>query len=429
MTRNLWRRAALLAGVIGLSVFAGCREELEGGAGCPLLCSSEAAVLRDTVLEAIEFDTTLTGFPLAGLNASVLVATRGDSLVTRGVFRFDLLPRTFAVNNSATTDSIRAVDSTFLVFRLDSSGARGSAPVTIEAYDVDTTDSDSVRAVVASLFRPSRLLGSRTVPRDSLRDSLRLRLADSLVARKISGGQRLRVGLAVRSTDGAQMVVSALVAGGTGMRLQFDPRGDTIYAPTQVQLTSLTPEDNVDFANAYQAYTLPVTGTAAPARDEWAVGGIPGRRAYLRFRIPRNIQDSSTIVRAQLLLTQRPSRAVDGGRGVTLVGYIGSATTAVTDLARAAALASVGQDQQTGVLLIDTLRVLPADSGVRTISVVSVVRAWASLDSTVTRAIIFGTNSEGISGQELRFASTRAPLAQRPRLRITYQPRREFGLP
>jgi hypothetical protein len=420
---------ALLAGVVGLSAFAGCREQLDGGASCPLLCPAEPAVLRDTLLEAVELDTTLVGFPLAGLNASVLVASRGDTLVTRGVFRFDLLPRTFAVNNSATTDTIRAVDSTFFVFLLDSAGSRGTGNVTIEAYDVDTTDSDSSAAVVRSLFRPDRLLGSRTVPRDSLRDSLRLRLNDSLVAIKAREGRRLRIGLAVRGTGGAQMVVRALVANGTGVRVQFDARGDTIYAPLQNVLTSLTPTDNVDFANAYQAYTVPVITTPLPARDEWAVGGIPGRRSYLRFRIPRGIQDSSTIVRAQLLLTQRRSPSVDATRGITLVGYVGNATTVVTDLSRAAALASLGRDLLTGALVIDTLRVAPSDTGLRVISVVSVVRSWATLDSTVPRAIIFGTDLEGISGQELRFASIRAPASQRPRLRITYQPRREFGLP
>jgi hypothetical protein len=418
------RRLLVLAGVgIGVGL-AGCAESLEGGAGCPLLCPTEPAQLRDTVLNAIELDTMLVGFPLPGIASSILVATRGDSLVTRGVLRFDLIPRTFSVNNSATTDTIRSVDSTFLVIRLDSAYSRGRAPVTIEAYDVDTLESDSVSAVVRGLFRPNRLLGSRTLTVDSLRDSIRVRLSDSVIATKIRDGRRLRVGLAVRSTDGAQIRVITSASGTVGVRVQYDPRGDTIYSPVQAQLTSDTPTDNVDFANAYAAYTLPVIGSAPPLRDEWAVGGIPGRRAYLRFRIPANIQDSSTIVRAQLLLTQRRSPSVDATLPMTMVGYQGVATAAVTDLTRAAALAAFASPS-----LVDTLRVSPADTGVRAISVVPVLREWATLDQNVPRVIVLGLDQEGVAPQELRFASLEAAPAFRPRLRITYQPRRDFGLP
>jgi hypothetical protein len=421
------RRLLLLTAVSVATGLAGCAESLEGGAGCPLLCPTEPAQLRDTVISAIELDTMLVGFPLPGIVTSVLVASRGDSLVSRGVLRFDVIPRTFAVNNSATTDSIRSIDSTFLVLSVDSTYSRGRAPVTIEAYDIDTLESDSVSAVVRTLFRPDRLLGTRTLVRDSLRDSIRVRLSDSLVAAKIRDGRRLRLGLALRSSDGAQLRVLTSVAGVAAVRVQYDPRGDTVYAPVRAQLFSETPTDNVDFANAYSAYTLAVVGSSAPPRDEWGIGGVPGRRVYLRFRIPPSIQDSSTIVRAQLLLTQRRSPSVDGTVGTTIVGYIGNATSAVTDLTRATSLASFAQDA--AGLLIDTLRVAPADTGARAISVVSVVRQWAVLDKSVQRAIVLGIDQEGVAPQELRFASLEAAPAFRPRLRITYQPRRDFGLP
>jgi hypothetical protein len=149
---------------------------------------------------------------------------------------------------------------------------------------------------------------------------------------------------------------------------------------------------------------------------------------YLRFRIPPSIQDSSTIVRAQLLLTQRRNRSVDETVPTTVVGYIGNATSAVTDLTRATSLASFAQDAF-GQLLIDTLRVAPADTGARAISVVSVVRQWAFLERNVPRVIVLGVDQEGVAPQELRFASLEAAPAVRPRLRITYQPRRDFGLP
>jgi hypothetical protein len=424
--RRLLRLVTL--GIVGAAALvAGCQEQLEGGSGCPVLCPAEPGLLRDTILEAVELDTTLVGFPTIGLNPSVLVAARGDTLETRGIFRFDLLPRTFRPNNGVTDDSVRAVDSTFLVLRLDSSAVRGRQPITVEAFDVDTAESDSVSSVVASLFRPDRLLGRRTLPADSLRDSVRIRLVDSLVAAKVRGQRRLRVGVALRSADGAQIRVGAYAGGVSTVRVDFDPLGDTTYAPLRVALQSATPEDNVDFATAYSAYTLPIRGTARPPRGEWSVGGVPGRRAYLRFRIPAAIQDSSTIVRAQLLLTQRRAPVVDATRPITLRPYVGVAAAVVTDLFRAAALASLAD----GILTppVDTLRVAPADTGLRTLSVVGVVRSWALLDRTLPRVLVFGLEQEGVTGQELRFGSTAAVPSQRPRLRITYQPRREFGLP
>jgi hypothetical protein len=95
----------------------------------------------------------------------------------------------------------------------------------------------------------------------------------------------------------------------------------------------------------------------------------------------------------------------------------------VTDLSRAAFLASP--------FAIDTLRVAPADSGVRQIEMAAAVRQWSLAGTTFgqQRAIILRSTVEGASAFEVQFFSTEADVALRPRLRISYSLRSSFGIP
>jgi hypothetical protein len=58
------------------------------------------------------------------------------------------------------------------------------------------------------------------------------------------------------------------------------------------------------------------------------------------------------------------------------------------------------------------------------------VRAWQFVGPTNTsRAVVLRAVQEGSSPGELNFVSTKGPAAERPRLRLTYVPRRGFGIP
>jgi hypothetical protein len=65
------------------------------------------------------------------------------------------------------------------------------------------------------------------------------------------------------------------------------------------------------------------------------------------------------------------------------------------------------------------------------VEIVQLVRAWRSVGADrTTRAIVLSAPQEGSTPGELNFYSSDAPDPDvRPRLRLTYVPRRGFGIP
>lgn len=420
-----WRQSLILCAVLSAVTFAAaCSESLDGGAACPALCPTQGESFRDTTLNAVVLDTTVTGFPTLGLSALMLLANRPDTIVTRAVLRFDELNRSYYPNKGDLMDTISAVDSVFLKLPLDSTGRLGTTPVTINVFDVDTTQSDSVTSVVSSLFRPDRRIGSITVIPSLTGDTLRVPLSKTVIAKKIVDLERLRVGLEMTGGVG-QLRLVAFRFSSSAPILEYDASTDTVYAPITVLPKTSIPGVTVDQNLAYQSYTMIVQGSPPPAGDQLVAGGYPASRFYLRFQIPAYITDSSTIVRAELLLTQRPSMFGAAHDSVAMVALVPATTDAVTDLRRVLDMSAEGS-----FAAIDSIRFLPADSGAKVINVLTLVRTWRTLPTQVPRALAFRINREGAQASELRFFSSRAPLMSlRPRLRITYLPRSEFALP
>ena len=205
--------------------------------------------------------------------------------------------------------------------------------------------------------------------------------------------------------------------------MRYDPAPtDTAIHAITVSPRSRTP-DNGQLALDYTDYTLVLAAPPLPGGDVLSVGGLPSRRAFFRFVVPTRIIDSSTVLRATLFLTQRPNLAIDPRDTVAVVPELVLAGEEVTDLARAAFLASP--------FAIDTLRVAPGDSGVRQIEMAAAVRQWSAAGTTFgqQRAIILRSTVEGASAFELQFYSSEAAPAVRPRLRISYSLRSSFGIP
>jgi hypothetical protein len=420
-------RALLLALVAGSAAAASaCTEELEGGAGCPLLCPQEQAPFRDTVLEAVVFDTTLGPFPVLGVSAGALLASRGDTLETHVVVRFDRLPDTYSPNGSTVTEGITTVDSTVLRFVVDTLVSRATGPFTLEVFDVDTTEADSVASVVQSLFRPDRKVGQLTVPAGRFADSLRIPIDDALLQDRIAARSRVRLGVRIAPGANAQLRIGALLAGQPAPRLTFDPASDTTFLPLDITPSTTLPGAETDdvLRLSYTVYTLAVRGAPSFLPGTLRVGGFPAQRAYLRFDIPSSILDSSTVVRAELLLTQRPAGGSDRGDSVGVQPMVGIARGTITDPYFATALAAAGN-----LAGVDSLRLVPRDSGQRVFNVVNLVRGWSTLGPDVTRFLALRIGGEGTQGAEIRFHDRTAPAALRPRLRVTYLPRTEFTLP
>jgi len=411
-----------LASVLVLGPLA-CTELFDGGDACPALCPSRPTAFRDTIIEAVVLDTTVGGYPELGLSQTLLLANRPDTLVTRGVIRFDVLPTQYLPNRTGASASITAVDSVFLILPLDTTGRRGVDSVTVDAFDVDTSANDSSQVVLKTLFRTDRLIGSRRLSLLTLGDSLRIPILKSVLAGKIATGARLRVGLRMTGGSG-QLRVIAFTFGGGAPILRFDPTTDTTYAPIGVNPSTSISGATSDVNLAYLIYGMLDRGSPAPDQNTLQVGGFPAYRTYLRFALPKLISDSSTIVRAEVLLTQRRSSFVNLRDTVSMLPLVPTSTASITDIRRILDLSADGLFAS-----IDSVRLVPSDSGLRTVNVLTLARSWASLPAEVPRAIAFRISLEGGQPAELRFFSSKASAALRPRLRITYLPRNESAIP
>jgi hypothetical protein len=421
------RATALALALAAAGAVAACDEKLDAGAACPVLCPDQDVPVRDTVIEPVVLDTTLFGFPTTGDEAELYVASRGDSVQTRGIFRFDSLPTRY-VPDTAKKDTvlIAEVDSASFFVHLDTTRAVLPDRIAFDLYDVDADLPDSATAAVDALFADaSRFLGATSVRKDSITDTLRVLFAPEGNARllaKIRGNARLRVGVRVRSEPAGASAAIRMYGG----QLRFRVSQDTGQVkPILLVPESATPVDSAFLRQQFADYTLVVKGTPPPPAGTLGVGGLPGRRALLRFDVPRHIIDSTTIVRAMLLLTQTPFRQVSPADTFTIYPAVVAAGVALTDLGRAARLITPA-----GFYGIDSLRLAPGDTGVRSIRLVTLLRVLRGVnpDSSL-RAIVLRSSQEGQLPLEVRFFSAEAPSTLRPRLELSYIPRVNFGLP
>ena len=409
------RLGSLAAAFIGA---AACTENLGGDGACPILCPTQGGDIQNVTLDAIVFDTTVLTLSGLGTEPGLLLASRGDTLDTRVVIRFDSLPTKF--NASVDTGrTILSVDSAHLRLRLDTLSLKVSGPLTIEAFDVDTVANDTSTAAIAALFRPDRFISSQSFARADLRDSIRYNISNEVVLAKIRAGARLRIGL--RAVGSAQVRILA-VESGAGPQLSFRPTPDTTFRALIVTPLSRTPVGESFVAMNLSDYTVLLRSPSTAETNTLNIGGLPARRTYIRFNIPPSIIDSSNVVRATLLLNQIANTSLDPGDTIFLVPQIVVAGAVVTDPVRASQVISEGA--------LDTLKVRAGDSGEKQIELVRAIPFWRSQRPEVTpRAIVIRTLAEGNSPLEARFSPLEAQAGLRPRLRISFTPRAPLGLP
>ena len=412
-------------GALLLVLSAACSENVSGTLGCPQLCGDQSATLFDTTLTGvIVVDSALTGFPLTGTSRDFTLITQGDSADVRLVTRFDTITNVYRVPNAVTDSLIRTVDSARITFIVDTTLGRPTAPVTVDMFDVDTTAVDTLPRTLIPLFRDDRRIGSTTFQPSEFKDTLRLPIDNAVVLRKLSTGQRLRVGYRLRSTQTARLRVAGSVF---APRLTFRVSPDTAVHPDSILINSRTPTDDGTLAAVYAMYPVLVSGALpAPGPGLLAVGGVGGARTFLRFNVPSILVDSVQVIRASLLLQQVSSR-VQASRTQPL-RIVASPIVAGPQLTDVLALTQfVVSGSSIG---LDTASFVPQESGLRSIELVSLFRVWRNAgQANSIRAIVIRAAREGSDVGELNFVSSEGAEALRPRLRLTYVPVRGFGLP
>ncbi|MEO6591620.1 MAG: hypothetical protein ABIO52_04800 [Gemmatimonadaceae bacterium] len=411
-----------LAGLVLVTVvIAACTEDLDNSAGCPLLCVDQQAGLQTVTLDAVTFDSTVSSLTGQGTELSLLLSTRGDTVDSRAIIRFDSIPGRFRKpGNDTTTFPLTTADSVLLRLRIDTIGGKIPDQVTLDVYDVNSPAADSLVAPIAALFTPARLITSQTYAKADLKDSVTIGFSSSAIVSRAGGPMRL--GIRARASKSVQFKIRSTEFGGAPTTLSYRVSPDTTIAKVVLQPLSKTPAGNTSQQISLADYTLLVKGTATGAANQLNVGGLPARRVYLKFNVPVFITDSVDIVRASLLLTQISNTQIDPDDTVFVIPNVGLATDAVKDIPKAA--------QITAIANADTLRAHPGASGVRTIEIAQILSLWRSqVASNTPRVIVLLSTQEGESPLEARFFSIEAAPDQRPRLRITYSTRKSKGLP
>ncbi|MGK2934190.1 MAG: hypothetical protein ACSLFE_02965 [Gemmatimonadaceae bacterium] len=417
------RMAPLALGCIAVAASA-CGEKLETTVGCPELCPGQGIDVINITIDPVVLDTTVTFADGFGTEPSMLLASRGDTLDSRVIMRFDGLPRRYRrVLADTTTTEITTIDSAFLRLRLDLTEKQADGEVTVSVYDMETDADDTSAAALLPLFSPERLVGSQAFAPADLTDSVRIPLVNSAVLASIRANARVRIGLRITGATGQFHVLGT--ESGTPAMLSFRVSPDTVVSPLTFNPLSQTPTDSEALQIAFADFRLLVRTPPDGSPVALRVGALPSKRSYLRFLLPSGLLDSASVVRATLLLTQMPNRGLGPLDSVSVVTQLSTAGTVITDPALAARLVAPPELTQ-----IDSLRVAATDSGARQIDIAPIVRIWLSAGDTLfTRAIVLRSAREGISAADAWFFSIEAPAALRPRLRISYTPANPFGLP
>ena len=425
----------LVVAVVATLSITACAEKLEGGASCPLLCTQQAATLIDTTIDGVVFDTTIVGLPPIGSERVLMLASHGDSLDARAIVRYDTIPQSFTARNALDSVIVK-LDSAILwipILKPDSAH-RPVGPITIEAYNVDsipadsvTLPTDTVSAVIATLFRPDRLLSSKTFAPESLLDTLRIPLPPDSVLDRVVNGTPLRVGfrLVPQGGRGYDLQLGSVQVGAP-VTLHLVASTDTGAKPVNVTPLSKTPFNQPFLSGPLADYSIVVKGgSPVTSANLIGVGGVPSRRSLHRFDVPSRIVDSTTIVRATLIMTQTPNRKIATHDSIYVFPAAILASSSITDTRTL--LQFVGAIGQFG---LDSVKMAPADSGQRSFEIVNIVRTWKGTTPDVSpRAVALRSNGEGGAPGEVNFFSYRVGGAVRPRLRITYVPATTFGLP
>jgi hypothetical protein len=425
MNRRLF---AVFAVLVAAGVGA-CAEQLDGGAGCPRLCPAQTLTVLDTVINPVLlFDSTFNGFPAIGDEQEILLATRGDTLETRGVIRFDTIQTSFTPTND-TMQNITHVDSAYLTIVLDTARARIPNQIRFELYDVDdSVETDTLSPPVNARFSPNRRIGGITVARAFLPETLKVPVSDSAILDKMTNRGRLRVGVRVDGSGPAWIRMGSTV-GSAGAVLSYRGTPDTTVAPLTNNPLSNYPAGTLEegIRQGLTNYSIVAKNALPQFSNTMQVGGNPGRRAYLRFNVPSHIVDSSTIVRATLVLTQRPIPYGDLRDTMTIQAQVVLANPQITDLRHAADIIS-----SPGLDVNDSLLISPRDSGQKTIDMFLLLRAWRTQDALLyppPRAVVLRASPENVLPFEASFFNSTTGPSLRPFMKISYVPTITIGVP
>ena len=438
---------------LALLAIAACKEDLAGGAACPTLCPGQQLDVHDTVLfatDAVDTIVVVPGMPPLGTETGLLVArykdSKGDSIVSGAVLRYDSLQRNFPqADTTKPARKIASISAAQLIFVAspDTNMIRDS--VRFEVIDVDANTPDLDTATIHGFFYSHAPIGHLNVKVDSLAVQHSIPLDTAFIRQRVTTpGARVRLGIRIfsyghDSTGNVQVAVtpitsvSAAAGAQPGPTLSYEGHAAVADTVDSLQFTnfSVSKSNGSGPELRYLAnYQLIMFGSPAAPAGVLAVGGLPSNRIYMRFKLPSALIDSSTtIVRAQLILHQRGDSTFQDIDSLSLTPRVVIASPAVVDVSKAALLLA-----EPTTLPIPMVKMNPRETRSDTLSLVSrvanIVSLWRSEGPVIMqRAIVLQSTGEGKDPRRILIYPNTAADSLRPRLHLTYIPRSGFGLP
>jgi hypothetical protein len=391
--------------VIALTTTA-CNENVVSPAVCPEFCPPATLEVFDSIVPAsVERDSAFRGYVVAHVSKQAQVAA-DDTVESNPIFRFQAFEDSIQLGGGFGTVArpVLETDSFRLEFfmsgrYLDTAGTE--VPV-LPVYRLPVAiDSTTTQADLEPYFQDSTELAATPLP-DSVTsgnvttvipgDAFPTFEEDSNVVALGLGYRFSRPGYADIITSDSMRLATILIrfAKVDSIDGNIVERSDTVM---------------VDF-DSYVHPPLP-----APDPNSLNIGGAPAARTLIRVNLPGSIVDSSSVVRATLILV--PAEPVLGITGDSVIilaealAYdLGAKSSIVVSPLDSAGQGALG----TPVGWTDTVRV----------EVTHIVRAWKS-SATLPHTISLRVLPEAGSIAEARFNSSRSPVGQ-PVIEISYVP-------
>jgi hypothetical protein len=399
-------RGIRAAGTVALLVLAGaCTEDLTApqGGTCPDYCPPEHVTVVDSVLlDNILSDSAFRGYVRSWEATSLQTyrdSSAGGDAGSRVVYRFAAFSDSLLIAASDTTlGQVLGTDSFVVELPIVARHTEQTGLELVFHRVPAAVDSTVGYGDLDSSFADSTIIGVLSVPDSLTASSVFVRFDSAAFPSLAADGNTAALGVVLRTSSGYVQLGSVKGASAPSLTryVRLDSAGTTVPRA----------DGKVAVFNAVAATPLPVMDP-----NDRAAGGLPSIRTMLRFGLPARIMDSSTVLRATLLLI--PTGPVLGAPGDTLALLAHGLTS---DVGAKSPLEALSTDSLVARLSFypvgwnDTLR----------LDVTTLVRAWAG-DSTRPRALVVRSIPEGGSVAEVRFGSAASgPL--RPRLLITFAP-------
>ncbi|UCG87405.1 MAG: hypothetical protein JSW71_02340 [Gemmatimonadota bacterium] len=399
LLRRMSRVGATAASVV-LAMYA-CGENIVAPAICPEYCPAAELVVIDSIMPgSVENDSSYSGH-VQPHQAKQMQIALDDTVVSNGVLRFEEFEEEIVLGSSGLSGLVVAVDS----FRLELLLSRRSEASELTeiavhrlpaGFDSTTTYADlepyfGDTTLVATLELPDTVIGG-TVSAILPGDALPAVVEDSLAA---------SVGLAYRSPQAGFADIVASDSTSLASILIRYAQVDSIGVDTVPGTDTVLVEFDTFLFSSSQAADV----------NTLTVGGSPSTRALIRTNIPTQIVDSSSVVRATLILV--PSEPVRGVAGDTLVIVVDGLSTDVG--AKSPIIPLPSEVGGLGIVEVpagwsDTVR----------IEVTHLLRAWRASPS-LPRALSLRAVPEGVSLSQARFRSSRSVVGV-PSLHVSYVP-------